>query len=296
MKYDVKGHVVALATILIWGTTFISTKLLLVDFMPIEILFFRFYIGLIALWAAYPRRLKVTDKKQELLFAAAGLCGVTLYYLLENIALTVTTASNAGVITSVAPIFTALLAWRFAGGEKPGAYFYAGFASAMLGICLISFSGNASLQLNPTGDLLALLAAFTWAVYAILSRKVGEFGYNMIQTTRRIFLYGIAFMLPALPLFDFKWGFERFVEPVNLFNVLFLGLGASAMCFATWNLAVRMLGAVRASAYIYLVPVIAVITSVIVLRERVTWVSVLGMALTLAGLFLSEKKKRTRLR
>ena len=296
MKYDVKGHVVALATILIWGTTFISTKLLLVDFMPIEILFFRFSIGLIALWAAYPRRLKVTDKKQELLFAAAGLCGVTLYYLLENIALTVTTASNAGVITSVAPIFTALLAWRFAGGEKPGAYFYAGFASAMLGICLISFSGNASLQLNPTGDLLALLAAFTWAVYAILSRKVGEFGYNMIQTTRRIFLYGIAFMLPALPLFDFKWGFERFVEPVNLFNVLFLGLGASAMCFATWNLAVRMLGAVRASAYIYLVPVIAVITSVIVLRERVTWVSVLGMALTLAGLFLSEKKKRTRLR
>jgi drug/metabolite transporter (DMT)-like permease len=287
-----KGHIIALFTILIWGTTFISTKLLLGDFTPVEILFYRFSLGLLALFLAYPRRLKGTSLKQEALFAAAGLCGVTLYYLLENIALIYTTASNAGVITSVAPFFTAILASRLKGGEKPGRFFFLGFAAAIIGICVISFSGSALLTLNPKGDLLALLSAFMWAIYAVLSRKIGELGYNTVQTTRRIFLYGFLFMLPILPFLHFEWGFARFMEPVNLFNILFLGMGASALCFATWNLAVKLLGAVKTSAYIYLIPVIAVVTSVIVLRERITWVSALGMALTLAGLFLSEKKPK----
>ncbi|MCB6367639.1 DMT family transporter, partial [Intestinibacillus massiliensis] len=93
-----KGHGAALFTILVWGTTFISTKILLTDFTPIEILFFRFLLGLAALILVYPRRLRLTERKQEVTFALAGLCGVCLYYLLENIALTYTMASNVGVI------------------------------------------------------------------------------------------------------------------------------------------------------------------------------------------------------
>jgi len=72
------GHLASLLTIVIWGTTFISTKILLVDFQPVEILFFRFVMGLIALLLVYPRRLKGTSKAQELTFAAAGLCGICL--------------------------------------------------------------------------------------------------------------------------------------------------------------------------------------------------------------------------
>lgn len=74
------GHITALITILIWGTTFISTKVLLEDFAPVEILFFRFCIGFVALMVAYPHYLRLTSHKQELLFAGAGLCGVTLYF------------------------------------------------------------------------------------------------------------------------------------------------------------------------------------------------------------------------
>jgi drug/metabolite transporter (DMT)-like permease len=289
-----KGHVVALLTIIVWGTTFISTKLLLEDFKPVEILFFRFSLGLLALFIAYPRRLKGTSARQEAFFAAAGLCGVTLYYLLENIALIYASASIVGVVTSIAPFFTAILASLVKSGEKPGRNFYMGFGVAILGISIISFNGSAVLKLNPAGALLALLSSFMWAVYSILSRKIAEFGYNTVQATRRIFTYGVAFMLPTLPFLRFEWGFARFLSPVNLFNILFLGLGASAACFATWNLAVRLLGAVKTSVYIYLVPVIAVVTSVIVLRETITWIAALGVALTLAGLFLSEKKVKTK--
>ena len=84
------GHVLTLMTIIIWGTTFVSTKVLLEAFTPIEILFFRFTLGYLSLWAIYPRKGTYGTLRQELLFAAAGLCGVTLYFLLENIALTYT--------------------------------------------------------------------------------------------------------------------------------------------------------------------------------------------------------------
>lgn len=286
-----KGHLAALLTVIIWGTTFISTKVLLADFQPIEILFFRFLIGLLALVIIYPRRLKQTGFRREIVFIAAGLCGVCLYYLLENIALTYTMASNVGVIISVAPFFTAILSHLFLKREeKLRANFFIGFFAAMFGIGLISFNG-ASLQLNPIGDLLALLAAFLWACYSILTRKISDYGYNTILTTRRIFFYGLLFMIPALFLFDFKLDLSRFVNPVYLLNILFLGLGASALCFVTWNFAVKVLGAVKTSIYIYLVPVITVAASVLIIHEPFTWITGTGTVLTLAGLFISERKR-----
>ena len=112
-RENAAGHLAALLTVVIWGTTFISTKVLLRDFEPVEILFIRFVMGFAALELVNPRRLRGTTARQEGLFAAAGLCGVCLYYLLENIALTYTMASNVGVIISVAPFFTALLSRLF---------------------------------------------------------------------------------------------------------------------------------------------------------------------------------------
>ena len=284
------GHLAALLTIIIWGTTFISTKILLVDFKPVEILYFRFVMGYLVLLMICPRRLKGVERKQELTFIAAGLCGICLYYLLENIALTYTMASNVGVIISAAPFFTAILAHLFMRSEeKLRANFFVGFVVAMIGIFLISFHGS-SLELNPMGDILALIAAFVWACYSILTKKISSYGYPVILTTRRTFFYGILFMIPTLFFFDFKMDLSRFENISYLFNILYLGLGASALCFVTWNFAVKVLGAVKTSVYIYMVPVITVVTSVLILREWITLLSGIGTILTLVGLFLSESK------
>lgn len=284
------GHLSALITIIIWGTTFISTKILLVDFQPVEILFFRFVLGFLALLLVYPKRLKGTTLKQELTFAAAGLSGICLYYLLENIALTYTMASNVGVIISVAPFFTAIMSQFFMKTEeKLKSNFFVGFAVAMAGICLISFNGS-ELKLNPTGDILAIIAALTWAIYSLLTKKISGFGYHTVQATRRTFTYGIIFMIPALFIFDFRWDFSRLANKEYLFNLIFLGLGASAFCFVTWNYAVKILGAIKTSVYIYIVPVITVLASAIILHENITPMAAGGTALTLAGLFLSKSK------
>lgn len=284
------GHIAAGITIFIWGTTFISTKALLNEFEPVEILFFRFIIGLFALFIIYPKRLRGTTKKQELTFAAAGLCGVSLYYLLENIALEYTKASNVGVIISAAPFFTAILSYIVSKRmKKPPMKFFVGFAIAIMGICFISLGGS-RLEIKPIGDILAVLAALVWAVYSLLSKKISGFGYNVILSTRRVFTYGVIFMLPSLLCFDFKWDLARFLKIHNLLNMIFLGLGASALCFVTWNFAVKRLGAVKTSIYIYMVPVITVAASMIILKEQITIFTAVGIALTLTGLLISEMK------
>lgn len=281
------GHLVALATIIVWGVTFISTKVLLADFTPVEILLLRFLLGWIALWLVCPHALAVRNRRDEALFALAGLSGVTLYFLLENMALTLTFASNVGVIVAVAPFFTALLAWRLLGDARPGGAFMIGFIVAIAGIACISRSGS-EFALNPAGDGLALLAALSWAIYSILVRMLAARGYGSLRATRRIFFYGLVCMLPILPVTGLSFQAADLLRPVNAANLLFLGLCASALCFVTWTFSVRRLGAVRAALYIYLVPVVTVLTSIAVLHERVTWLSGAGMALALAGLLISE--------
>ncbi|RHG34256.1 DMT family transporter [Fusobacterium varium] len=284
------GHISAILTVLIWGTTFISTKVLLSHFTPIEILFFRFSLGFIALLLIYPHKLVLTDKKQEKLFMLAGLCGVTLYFLFENIALTYSFASNIGVIVSISPFITGILTHFFLKQEKLKLSFFLGFFVSITGVALISFNGSTVLKLNPIGDILAVLAAATWSVYSIVTKKISDYQYNTIQVTRRIFFYGLIFMLPALFFFDFHIGIDRFKEPLLLFNILFLGFGASAVCFVTWNLSLKLLGVLKTSVYIYAVPVITVAFSAFILKEKITSIAMVGTFLTLAGLFISENR------
>lgn len=267
-----------------------STKVLLETFLPIEILFFRFVLGFLALLVISPHFLKVDSLKREIVYAAAGLTGVCLYYLFENIALTYTLAANVSVMVSIAPFFTAILTRLFQ-KEKEGIHprFFIGFIIAISGIVLISLNGS-SFELSPRGDILALLAALLWSVYSFLTRKISTFGYSTILTTRRVFLYGIIFMLPVFISSDASFDLSALGEVKNMLNLLYLGFGASALCFVTWNFSVKVLGAVKTSVFIYLVPVITIIFSAIILKEPVTLMMVAGTILTLLGLFISERK------
>lgn len=284
------GHLTAFLTILIWGSTYISTKILLVDFSPIEILVFRFTIGYVTLFLAHPRAVKTKSWKEELLFALAGLCGVTLYFLLENIALTYTLASNVGIIVSMAPFFTAVLSHFLLKGERFRPQFFVGFIVALTGIFLIGYNANEVLRLNPIGDILALLAALAWALYSVLMRKVRNLGYHTIGCTRRVFFYGLLFMIPAALRMEFTLNLNRLASASNLFNLLFLGLMASALCFATWNWAVGILGAVKTTLYIYIVPVVTILAAALVLHEKITPLALAGAFLALLGMFIAERR------
>ncbi|MDD3409458.1 MAG: DMT family transporter [Eubacteriales bacterium] len=283
-----KGHLLALLTVLFWGTTFISSTVLLRSFSPVEILFFRMALAIAALLIARPRRIVLKERRHEWLFAGAGLCGVTLYFLLENLALTYTYSANASVIVSTAPFFVAIASRLFLKEERLSRWFFAGFAVAMAGIVLVAFSGQ-QLHLNPLGDLLCVLAAISWACYSVFIRRIDQLGYDTLLTTRHVFAYGLLFLLPVMAIFGFAPPLDKLLQPVNLLNLLFLGLGASALCFVLWNTAVRELGPVRTSAYIYLSPAITIVASWLLLGDPIQPMAILGAVLTLVGLVLSQR-------
>lgn len=285
------AHVIALATVFVWGVTFVSTKVLLVSFSPVEILLMRFLLAFVALWVLRPRVLHAKRRAHELLFAGAGLTGIALYYLLENIALVYTSASNVGVIVAVSPLFTALIAMALRAEGGLGARFFVGFALSMAGIALVSFQssdGSFAMPQGGAGDVLALLAALVWAAYSTIVKRLSDLGYETIASTKRTFAWGLVFMVPAVLISGVSFDGATLLEPTNAANLLFLGFVASAACFVTWGVAVARLGAARTSAYIYLVPVITVVASVVILGEPFTLQTAVGVALTVGGLILSE--------
>lgn len=288
MGIAMKGHLLALFTIICWGTTFISTKILLVDFSPIEILLTRFVIGLSILYIIRPEPLKLRHEEHRLYLVVAALSGITLYYLMENIALTYTYASNVGIISSTAPFFAAILASFTLRKHAITGPFIVGFIISMIGIVFIALE-ESSLNINPKGDILALGAAVLWAVYAVVLKKICAFGYDMIVITREIFLYGVILMIPPVIFMGFNIDLIYLLEPVNLANMLYLGIGASAICFLTWNFATKYLGVVKTTVYIYACPVVTVITAYIVLNEPITLYKLIGMVLAIVGLVISQR-------
>lgn len=289
-KKQMWGHLMAFFTQVMWGATFVATKVLLEYFSPIEVLFTRAILAFAALWIFFPHRLKIEDRKRELAFAGAGLFGIVLYFMMENTALTLTYASNVGIIVTCAPFFVAVMVGFFFKSEKVGARFYVGFVIAILGVILISLNGKNALHLNPLGDFLAFLAMVSWGIYSTLTKKISEWNYPMAAVTRRIYFYGIIFLIPIVFSQQASWEMQLLFRPDILLNFLFLGVGASALGFFLWNMSMKLIGAVKTSVYIYMSPVITVILSVIILREKLTIASIAGAVLILTGLFISQKK------
>ena len=289
MRHSVRGHLLALFTVMVWGTTFIVSKVLLRTFSQVEIILFRFSLGYLALWLAAPRPLRLQNPRHELYFAAAGLFGITLYFMGESLALRHTLASNVAVIIALVPFFTALVNRIVFADSRLTGRFFAGFVVAMAGVALISFGGS-RLSLNPLGDLLAFAAVVTWAFYTAALKKLGDC-YPVLESTRRMFFYGLVFLIPLSALLRPQLHLQALAVPAHLGGFLYLGLISSALCYVTWNTAQRDIGPTATSNYIYLDPVITVAASFFLLKEPLTVWSISGTVLALLGLFISQKNK-----
>lgn len=302
------GIALAAFSIFVWGITFVSTKYLLNDFSSLEILFYRFIAAYAGLWLLHPKFERI-ESRDNILFFLAALSGVVLYQLSENIAIHFTNASNVSVIVSICPLFTAIISQIFLKEKHLSLCFVIGFMISIAGVALVCFNGNAVLAFNPKGDLLALLAGVCWGFYSLLVSILNRRNYNRVASTRRIFFFAVLIMLPvslagwALSLHGGHSDFirslffvtdrvvnaARFSNPFNWMNLLFLGIFASGICFATWNKACEIVGTVQVSCAIYLIPVITIIFAFFALGEKITMLGAIGAVITTAGLFISER-------
>ena len=272
------GWFFATFTIIIWGSTFISSKKLLTIYTPSQIMLTRFLLAYGALWLLRPKKMALT-RKQEFAFLLLGLSGCSIYFYTENTALTYTLASNVSIIVAAAPIFTAILA-HFAGLERFR-------RSTLLGF-LVVFNGTFVLKLNPKGDLLALAAAACWAVYSVLGRRISD-GLDPLLVTRRTLFWGLVTAIPLVLLEGASYPVTPLLTPVIGGNFLFLGLIGSGLCYVLWNKAFRLLGVVATNNFIYLNPFVTIMVARIFLDEPISPLALVGAALITVGVVAAQR-------
>jgi drug/metabolite transporter (DMT)-like permease len=283
-------HITALLVIMVWGTTFVATKMLLsAGLSPRDIFFYRFLLAYAGIWFFGPRRLFAGKPIDEFLLMLAGITGGSLYYIAGNMALEITQATNVALLACTAPILTIFFSRLLLKNEGiKKRYLWQGSFLALAGVAFVVFNGRFLLRINPLGDILGFAAAVSWAFYTIMLKRLIEH-YSMLFITRKVFFYGI---IALLPLFVFKppeLSRELLTQPVVWGNLLYLGLMASLLCYFLWNTVVKRLGAVRANNYVYLSPVVTMTASLFVLNETITLMALAGAILILAGVALAER-------
>lgn len=282
------GYLFALITIVVWGSTFISSKKLLEVYTPAQVMLTRFLLAYVALWLLRPKKLPLT-RRQELIFLLLGLSGCSVYFFTENSALMYTLASNVSIIVAAAPIFTAILA-HLTGEERFQRSTLWGFLIAFAGVVLVVFNGTFVLKLNPKGDFLALAAAACWATYSVLNRKVSQ-GMDPLLFTRRTLFWGIVTAMPLILLEGIPYPVQPLFTPTIAGNMLFLGLLGSCICYVLWNMAFDHLGIVTTNSFIYIQPFITIVVGWLFLKEPISPLALLGAGLITIGVFAAQRHK-----
>lgn len=299
------GWILAGCVIVFWGVTFASTRVLLEDFSALEIQVIRFGLAWLVLWMAGGRAKPGSRAwRDEALFAGMGLTGVALYQFLENCAIYYTNASNVAILVSFGPVVTAILARLLTGDKSFSPRFASGALVAVAGVALVSLNGVVNFQTRPLGDMMAVGAMASWGVYSILIDKANRRGVSQMEAVRRAFFWSLVLIAPLAVWGGTETGFyaldgsfsvttdlaeniERFSRPLNLANLAFLGVVASAACFVLWNRACKVLGLVRTTVGLYLTPIVGVLFAALFLGEKITAMSAAGGALIVIGVGLA---------
>lgn len=292
------GHLGAILTVTAWGLSFLATKVLMNDggFTPVEVYVYRFALAYILLLFVTFRRLLSNNLTDELLFMACGICAGSLYFITENYALKYTSTGNVSLLASISPIFTTILmAIVFKTRIKSPVIL--GSLIAFIGVGCVIFSHGEGIEFSPVGDILALSAAMSWAVYTILVKRLIP-NYTSLFITRKLFFYGVISAIPLLllqheplhlaMLFDFR-------HPQYILNLLFLVLFCSMMAYIIWNEAMKILGPVTSNNYLYLQPLVTLVAAYFLFDEKIYFLGYLGCFLIIGGLVISDKLENLKL-
>ncbi len=289
---DIWYHVGAFAMILVWGISFLNTRVLLdAGLTPTEIFVFRFIIAYFSLLIICRFKVRYCGWRDELLFVVCGVAGGSAYFIAENTALEYTLISDVAVLVCTAPLTTALMGAIFYRDERISMMTLLGMVIAFIGSVMLAMKNGFVWGDSIIGDFLALSAAFVWAFYSMALKRLNR-SYTTLFITRKLFFYGILSALPFLALEDNQLNWEMFKRPEIWLNLLYLGLICSLAAFFIWGITVKRIGAVRASNYFYLSPIISMIAAAVWFGERTTIVAYVGCLLILAGVIIAEKFKR----
>ena len=283
--------------VVVWGASFIATKVALAYASPITIVWLRFAMGVVILGVAVVLRRQFTlpNKNEWRYFALLGFLGITFHQWLQSNALVTSEASTTAWIVATTPVFMALLGWLVL-KEGLGWVTISGILLAFTGVLVVVSDGDITSisigEFGAPGDVLILISAVNWAVFSTLSRR----GLKSYPASLMMFY-----------VMSFGWVFTSFLfipseglsEIPRLtvngwIGILFLGIFCSGLAYIAWYDALQALSAAQTGVFLYIEPLVAVAVAAIVLAEPVTWASLLGGAVILIGVWLVNREPRER--
>jgi drug/metabolite transporter (DMT)-like permease len=278
--------------VIVWGASFIATKLALRDLAPVTVVWLRFLIGIVILgFAVRIRHQFSVPKRQEWFYLAIlGFLGITFHQWLQSTALVTVQASTTAWVITTSPVFIAILSWLFL-REKLDWRQITGIILAAVGVLLVVSRGNIKGLFSGTfgtqGDILILISALNWAVFSILSSR----GLKKYQPAQMMFFVMTIGWLFTSILFFTGGGFGdiRHITWTSFLGICFLGIFCSGLSYVAWYDGLQALSATQIGVFIYLEPLVAMIVAWAILGENILLITFAGGVIILLGVRLVQK-------
>jgi len=285
-------YVEAFFAVIVWGASFIATKVALQEISPITVVWLRFFMGVIILGIAVVIRRQFTlpERWEWAYFALLGFLGITFHQWLQSNGLQTSEASTTAWIVSTTPVFMALLGWSIL-KEGLGRGKTMGILIAFLGVLVVISKGNLGSisigRFGAPGDILILISAVNWAVFSVLSRR----GLKSHPASLMMFyVMSFGWLFTSL-LFIPTDGLTEISELTfnGWMGVAFLGIFCSGLAYIAWYDALKALTTAQTGVFLYIEPLVAVVVAFLVLGEAITPASLIGGAVILFGSWLVNR-------
>jgi drug/metabolite transporter (DMT)-like permease len=283
----------AVFTVVIWGGTFIATKIALQEVSPATVVWLRFGMGVIILGAAVALRKEfaIPERNEWFYFALLGFIGVAFHQWLQANGLVTAQATTTAWIVATTPIFIALLGWLVL-KEKLGWLKVGGIALAALGVLLIVSNGNIGAlfagKVGTIGDLLIFISAPNWAIYTVLSRR--ELARH---PAARLMFYVmlLGWLFTNIWIFGFGPGVSEIARLTlkGWSAILILGVFGSGLAYIAYYDALQVVPASQLGVFLNIEPLVTTLLAASLLSEPITVIVLLGGAIIIAGIYLVNR-------
>ncbi len=292
---DKKALIALIITVLIWGSSFVAIKIVLDQITPLALSFLRSGVAtfaLILLLGFNEGFVKIGEVLREkfLYFVLLGATGVTLFNIFQNVGIQYTSSGIASVLLATNPLFVLVLSIIFL-REEINRNRLIGMMLGFFGIVIVIFGGKNImgflLSSSFAGNILVLFSALCWGLYVIMNKRVLR-QYSPLLLTTSAFIFG-SLLLFILCVFSRNFSVITGLSATSWLFVIYLGLISSGLTYLLWNYVLKRMEASKASVFLFLIPIVAILLGKIILAEKITPSLVVGTGLVLSGIYLVER-------
>ena len=286
-----KVYLFAVLSMLFWGLSFVWFKIVVKWYEPITIIFLRLIISgaLMLVYMLITRSWQTVKREHLKYFLLLSLAQPLCYFLGESFGLKLVSSTIASVIIATIPLFTPFAAYYMV-REKVTLPIILGIVFSFLGILMMLFNPDFSLNASPKGVLLLFVAVFAAVAYSVIIRKISH-EYNPVTIITHQNLIGAVYFLPLFLIFDFQHFITVTPTRELILAMLQLSVFASTLAYVFYIIAIKGIGMLKANVFTNLIPVFTGIFSFFILDEKFTALKIAGMIMVMFGVLVSQSRR-----